>query len=156
MDVRTGKAEFGYPGKQEYVVLCNNLKLAKSWLLDFAEATSNIVSNKPAPTNLGSGVDKPGVDKSAVAATLPKIINISGSNGEIKRPGNGFQYGCGGGGGGTLIQSRQEKERSKLFYELGQTVLQEFIIGHLSNIAIAILDFSLLLPIKLSLFQLLR
>ena len=151
MDVRTGKAEFGYPGKQEYVVLCNNLKLAKSWLLDFAEATSNIVSNKLAAT---SGADKPGVDKPVVAAqaALPKIINISGSNGEIKRPGNGFQYG----GGGTLIQSRQEKERSKLFYELGQTVLQEFIIGHLSNIAIAILDFSLLLPIKLSLFQLLR
>ena len=41
-------------------------------------------------------------------------------------------------------------------YWIIQRFLVHYKILHLSNIAIAILDFSLLLPIRLSLFQLLR
>ena len=41
-------------------------------------------------------------------------------------------------------------------YWIIQRFLVHYQILHLSNIAIAILDFSLMLPIKLSLFQLLR
>ena len=41
-------------------------------------------------------------------------------------------------------------------YWIIQRFLVHYQILHLLNIAIAILDFSLLLPIKLSLFQLLR
>ena len=50
----------------------------------------------------------------------------------------------------------RSKATFKGAYWITRRFLVHYQILHLSNIAIAILDFSLLLPIKLSLFQLLR
>jgi hypothetical protein len=57
-----------------------------------------------------------------------------------------------------FTRSNREKRMQKIkgAYWIIQRFLVHYKILHLSNIAIAILDFSLLLPRKLSLFQLLR
>ena len=47
--------------KPDYMVLCNSLKLAKSWLLEYKAATSNDA--------------KPRIEQQQ----LPKIISVSGS-----------------------------------------------------------------------------